>query len=959
MAEYKGKEVKLDDPFRLPQGSDKKFGVYVKNPKSGNVIMVKFGDPNLSIKRDDPERLKNFRARHNCSSKTDKTTPGYWSCKFWEKGSPVSKLLKQGKVSESNLKFKGKEMKDHLDKAKAKLKAEYGSLDNVDYKKAMKVVGATLAARLSARGMIKRSDGSTKKGKLGKPEEEMLNCGCGCEDCKSLEKSINEEKREFVKGWVNPRTKKIIAWRNHTPYHATHIYENLSKYGLTVDDLIDHHIAVLSKRNPKYKPEREGLEKRFEKIGYNDMLADRDETIEYPAIKKGWVAFVLQETKYGKMMTLRGITKDIKKSGIMVLEKFKTFKDLDRILITNYKNTKFAEYTGKTKNEDERYTSNSEAMQFLFGRRPKRREPKTEIGRTMAMFREDQELNEVNIPGYKGWVNPKTGKTQIIQGHSPYHVMMIANNPRFYGLTEKLILNHLIETYEERDSPTPEEDAKSAMQRLKSGERDMDYGVELLAMEKGWVRFVEGEYAEISGRKRFNDRELRKILQLIDKETPLTMKSKTTMGLQQYRPVGKTDVKVDLYDNLEMNEIKNLIKGRKRGDKQTEIGRTMAMFREAVKTRIDNDLEVSVVQDKNGNPNIFKDIQTARKKAESINGKVIKGTRGEIMVQVLVDPSLRKHLEEDDQWKDKNDEREHNKLFMKSLKVMPKSPQQKKIIQQMNALRKKNGLELLGEEKRVPKTRKNQDPDTHSDLYTDEDPRGTIHGLGFKDVETAEASVRKIKASDRTHAHKIQAAIAMEQRAKVMKKTAEAAVYRKFIEEMKKKTKEMNEVYKDSGLGDWFGKGGGGGKEKGGWDRYNASGERIGKCGDAPEGAAYSACLSAEKADQLGKEGRAKFVQRKRDAQKKAGDKAKGGESKKGQKPVMVKTGAKGLDKKNESFMSFKKFISEGENKPNNPELWKKAIAKAKEKFDVYPSAYANAWASKWYKSKGGTWSKK
>ena len=43
----------------------------------------------------------------------------------------------------------------------------------------------------------------------------------------------------------------------------------------------------------------------------------------------------------------------------------------------------------------------------------------------------------------------------------------------------------------------------------------------------------------------------------------------------------------------------------------------------------------------------------------------------------------------------------------------------------------------------------------------------------------------------------------------------------------------MNEVYKDSGLGDWFGKGGGGGKEEGGWDRYNTAGERIGKCGDA------------------------------------------------------------------------------------------------------------------------------
>ena len=64
MAEYQGKQVKLNDPFRLPKGSKKKFGVYVKNDK-GNVIMVKYGDPNLSIKRDDPERLKNYRASHN------------------------------------------------------------------------------------------------------------------------------------------------------------------------------------------------------------------------------------------------------------------------------------------------------------------------------------------------------------------------------------------------------------------------------------------------------------------------------------------------------------------------------------------------------------------------------------------------------------------------------------------------------------------------------------------------------------------------------------------------------------------------------------------------------------------------------------------------------------------------------------------------------------------------------
>ena len=79
----------------------------------------------------------------------------------------------------------------------------------------------------------------------------------------------------------------------------------------------------------------------------------------------------------------------------------------------------------------------------------------------------------------------------------------------------------------------------------------------------------------------------------------------------------------------------------------------------------------------------------------------------------------------------------------------------------------------------------------HSDLYTDENPRGTIHGLKFATVKDAKASVKKIENSGKKHAHKIQAAVAMEQRAKEMGKTAEAAVYRAYIEKMKKKTKEM------------------------------------------------------------------------------------------------------------------------------------------------------------------------
>ena len=77
----------------------------------------------------------------------------------------------------------------------------------------------------------------------------------------------------------------------------------------------------------------------------------------------------------------------------------------------------------------------------------------------------------------------------------------------------------------------------------------------------------------------------------------------------------------------------------------------------------------------------------------------------------------------------------------------------------------------------------------HSDLYTDENPKGTIKGLKFATVKDAQASVRKRKASGRAHAHKTQAAIAMEQRAKAAGKVAAAGVYRRFIESQKKKTR--------------------------------------------------------------------------------------------------------------------------------------------------------------------------
>ena len=81
----------------------------------------------------------------------------------------------------------------------------------------------------------------------------------------------------------------------------------------------------------------------------------------------------------------------------------------------------------------------------------------------------------------------------------------------------------------------------------------------------------------------------------------------------------------------------------------------------------------------------------------------------------------------------------------------------------------------------------------HSDLYTDENPKGTIKGLKFATVKDAKASVSKINGSGKSHAHKIQAAVAMEQRAKEMGKTSQAGVYRAYINKMKKITKKKSE----------------------------------------------------------------------------------------------------------------------------------------------------------------------
>jgi len=138
----------------------------------------------------------------------------------------------------------------------------------------------------------------------------------------------------------------------------------------------------------------------------------------------------------------------------------------------------------------------------------------------------------------------------------------------------------------------------------------------------------------------------------------------------------------------------------------------------------------------------------------------------------------------------------------------------------------------------------------------------------------------------------------------------------------------------------WFGSGKTGGVGGGGWDRYNTKGERIGKCGDAEDrggaGEGKPKCLSTQKAAQLraqgGKDAIANAVKRK-----------------KAEDPVTNRKGTGNPPR------PVSNRITE-ENVPTNPGLWSRAKAEAKKRFDVYPSAYANGWAAKWYKERGGGW---
>ena len=97
-ADYQGEKVTLNKPRRI-KGGNKKFEVFVQS--GGKVKRVTFGDPNMEIRRDDPKARANFRSRHSCDTKKDKTTAGYWSCRMWQSNTSVGDMTKaniEGKI---------------------------------------------------------------------------------------------------------------------------------------------------------------------------------------------------------------------------------------------------------------------------------------------------------------------------------------------------------------------------------------------------------------------------------------------------------------------------------------------------------------------------------------------------------------------------------------------------------------------------------------------------------------------------------------------------------------------------------------------------------------------------------------------------------------------------------------------------------------------------------------------
>ena len=187
-----------------------------------------------------------------------------------------------------------------------------------------------------------------------------------------------------------------------------------------------------------------------------------------------------------------------------------------------------------------------------------------------------QFIAEYSLFGYKGWIHPRSKKMYLHNKMSPYHVEMIASDPKKFGLDMKTIIAELEKEYDGMDAPEPDKDARKAFRQLAMGIYDMHKGVEQMAMKKGWVRVVAGgEFGEVSG-VRMNERLAGRILSMLEDSGKLGKELKVVY-VQEYKGPFE-DVREKGIKALEGDAIRRLTQGKTTG-KRTEIGKTMAMFR--------------------------------------------------------------------------------------------------------------------------------------------------------------------------------------------------------------------------------------------------------------------------------------------------------------------------------------------------------------------------------------------
>ena len=214
LAAKKGK-APLNKPFRLPSGSKKKFGVYVKNDK-GNIVMVKFGDPNMSIKRDNPERRKAYRSRHGCDNPGPKYKANYWSCKMWS-AKPVSKITgsEEEVTLEAEVQAKGKGLWYNIQQKKKRMGKNYkpakpGSKDRPS-QEALK--------KAQANDYLNEEyewDGETEFDQNELMTAELINA----EEMESPEEELQDYKEDFYE--------MIVGSINSTYQHSKNIIDKLN-----------------------------------------------------------------------------------------------------------------------------------------------------------------------------------------------------------------------------------------------------------------------------------------------------------------------------------------------------------------------------------------------------------------------------------------------------------------------------------------------------------------------------------------------------------------------------------------------------------------------------------------------------------------------------------------------------------------------------------------------------------